>query len=203
MKHAAVMIRSFLLIINTFSLFNLTENTQFYNLEYIYNNHQFLFFTKVSQSLAILTAILGIIHRTTGKVGCMRNFFIPVSFSFEFIVTTIYWGMYFIDERLIVDGQSVVYGYKTPMISRISSHLLPLILAYLEKMDFKIWPSKYHPIFIGVFGCAYFSLITLYSMYFGRYVYPFLDQMGVFHKTLFFMVVSAIGAAGYFLTFKI
>ncbi|KAM0681446.1 hypothetical protein GINT2_000648 [Glugoides intestinalis] len=195
--------RSFLIITSIFSLFDYAENPNFLKIDNEYKNYKFLLFTKISLFLTIISAISGVIHRLTGNYHFIENFFLPISFTFEFIVTTVYWALFMIDKRLIVDKNTLKPGCETPLLSTFSSHVFPLILAYIDRIDFKMKPKDYHIIFFILFGVFYYICVTLYASYFGTYIYPFLDKLGCYQRISFFIGIAIVGICFYKLQIRL
>ncbi|ELA41665.1 uncharacterized protein VICG_01298 [Vittaforma corneae ATCC 50505] len=195
--------RSFLILTSIFSLFDYVENPNSIKSTSEYNNYKYLLFTKISLLLTIISAISGIINRITGNFHFIKNFFLPVSFTFEFIVTFIYWLLFLIDKKLIVDKETLKPGNETPLLSRLSSHVFPLILSYIEYTDFTLKPCDYHLMFFVLFAMLYYILVTAYATYFGRYIYPFLDNLGFYQRLLFFAGIATVGICIYSAQYKI
>lgn len=196
------LIRSFLIVTSVFSLFDYIDNPKsISNIEY--NNFKYLLFTKISLFLTVMASISGIINRLTGNYHFIKDFFLPISFSFEFIVTLVYWILYLINKKLIVDSNTLIPGNETTLLSRLSSHIFPMILVCLEYIDFSPNKNEYHIIFFGIFGILYYILVTVYALWFGKYIYPFLDNLNTIQRVLFFLIISVLGLIVYYVQFKI
>lgn len=196
-KFVTSLARSFLIVTSVFSLFDYLENPKALKMGSTYSNYKYLLFTKISLFITIVAAVSGIINRLTGNYHFVKNFLLPISFTFEFIVTSVYWTLFVIDKRLIVDKESLVPGNETPLISQLASHIFPLILSCIEYIDFDLKPQWHHLIFFIFFGIFYYTLVTIYASLFGKYVYPFLDHLGTFQRVLFFVGVAGAGLCVY------
>lgn len=195
--------RSFLILTSIFSLFDYVENPNTIKSTSEYANYKYLLFTKISLFLTIVSAISGIITRLTGSFYFVRNFFLPISFTFEFIVTFIYWFLFLLDKKLIVDKETLKPGNETPVLSRLSSHVFPLLLSCIEYTDFTLKPCDYHLMFFVLFAVIYYVFVTIYAVYFGKYIYPFLDNLGFYQRLMFFVGVAAVGICVYLMQYKI
>lgn len=198
-----VFVRSFLIVTSVFSLFDFLENPRAMAIKDLYSSHKYILFTKISLFLTLMSALSGIIHRLTGNYSFMRDFLLPISFTFEFIVTSVYWTLFVIDKRLIINSESLKSGLETPMISMLASHIFPMVLSCIEHLDFTSRVNSYHMIFFAIFAILYYMVVTAYASYFGKYIYPFLDKLNGWQKMLFFVGIFIVGSGVYLLQSKV
>ncbi|CAD26249.1 hypothetical protein [Encephalitozoon cuniculi GB-M1] len=140
-------------------------------------NH--IYFTRLSLYMTIMTLVLSYCVKYFG-VSSIREVYrdsLSIALPMEGLVTTVFWILNTIDPTLLKDRELYMAGVRTPLVSELSLHLLPLVLLLIDQVGVNIYERKRHYWVFGFFGVIYFGIIHHFQRINNSWVYPFLGYV--------------------------
>lgn len=144
---------------------------------HLYSDLKHLYFTNISLYLTLITVVIGGICKYRRKFSHLYNILLPMSFTLEIVVTSVFWGLYLINPELIKNKLSLEPGFETPIIEEIGTHLFPPFLLFLNQLDMIVIYHKMQSIAIISFCITWYGIISIVAHQRGKYIYPFMNKI--------------------------
>ncbi|ELA42518.1 uncharacterized protein VICG_00270, partial [Vittaforma corneae ATCC 50505] len=141
-KRMIFMTKVILFIICCYAVTPYSNNPKQREYKHTYSDLKFLYFTNQSLYFTVLTVAVGFIYRLKPRLFEFYNTLLPVALTFEIVVTGVFWSLYFVDKKLIVNTNFLKPGYETPILTELGLHLFPLILLILDQVDVKLRQTR-------------------------------------------------------------
>lgn len=155
-------------------------------------NH--IYFTHLSLYMTIVTLLLSYLVKHFG-ISSMREIYrdtLSITMPIECLVTTIFWILNCIDPTLLKNRELYLAGVRTPLISELSLHLLPLVLLLSDQIGVKVYERKRHYWMFVSISSIYFLTIYYFHLLNKCWVYPFLDNMSMASRVALFAVSTLL-----------
>lgn len=191
------------LITCIYALTPFSRNPNVIKYKNLYDNMKFLFITYIALYISIVNGCLTNYYRyfykkkknnqideydQSEQMYRVTNFSIIFSFTFNILVSVVFWTLYFINKKLIVNKNSLIPGCETYLLTELSEHLFPLILSFLEQIDFKLRKTRAIKISIFFALLLWTVLVHIAKRYKKQFLYPFLE-MNIYLRFIFFILV--------------
>lgn len=144
-------------------------------IEHLYSDIKWLYFTNVALYLTIATVVVGAVYRYREDIFPVYNVMLPMAISFEVIVTIMFWGLYSIDPKLIVNKNSLIPGNETPWIQELGLHLFPLILLIVDQIGVRIVYHKMQTVTQMSALLLWYLVVNIVAHRRGKFIYPFMN----------------------------
>jgi hypothetical protein len=176
-KYSTFLIKVSLFIICCYCCTDYSNNPK--QLEYIhtYSDVKFLYFTNQSLYFTVFTLIISFIDSYRLHISEIYNILLPISITLETIVTAMFWSLYFIDRKLIVNKNFLRAGYETPLLTELGVHLFPLILLIIDQIGKRFEKSKARSMFLSFYLILWGGIIVVLGNKRGKYLYPFMNLL--------------------------
>lgn len=174
-KNARLGVKILLFSICCYVITPYSDNPKQKEHEHSYSDLGFLYFTNQSLYFTVLTVAIGFIYNFNSKLFELYNTLLPISLTFEIVVTGLFWGLYFIDKKLIVNANFLKPGYETPILTELGLHLFPLILLILDQIDVELRRTKLQSLFMTCYLILWSGLIIILGNIREKYMYPFMN----------------------------
>lgn len=169
-------------------------------IEFITSLHggRLLQLTNLAQYLTIFTLFTG--HLTKTEILKSQTLYkdsLVVAFCLEGIVTTMFWSLMAINPRLVKGPVAANPEDRPSLLTEVSLHLLPFVLLLLEQRGVQLEFRMRHILYIAVFTAAYFLFLWHNSIKNGNWEYPFIDEMDMPYRVLFFVAAVPVALVFY------
>ncbi|KAG0439539.1 hypothetical protein DMUE_2364 [Dictyocoela muelleri] len=113
------------------------------------------------------------------------NDLLPAVFSLQFLVTAMYWILYFINPKLVWSEELIDKGFKPFLPADICAHGLPYVILFLNSDSYLVKPRRRPRIFLLGFFVFYVALLHLIFIITGEWPYQVLEKITGFYRFLF------------------
>lgn len=144
---------------------------------------KFEFLTIISLFITILTLIISILD-TFFSLRYLKIVLLAIGFPVESLVTLYYWSIYFYDSNLVMPKD-----FKISFFTELCLHVFPAVALWLELLtmrNFKHFNSNFFFLFALVAG--YYGWIHFLFQKNDRWVYPILELLDPFQRSVFFIL---------------
>lgn len=148
------------------------------NLEFLYFTNQSLYFTCFTVPVGLLCRYFTHMDRKS-HLFTLYNLLLPISLTFEIVVTGLFWCLYFIKKELIVNKRFLQPGFETPLLTELGIHLFPLVLLVIDQLDVPLTKTKGQTIFILSYLTVWSIAVIIAGEMKGKYLYGFMELFGV------------------------
>ncbi|KAH9411755.1 FAR-17a/AIG1-like protein [Ordospora pajunii] len=137
-------------------------------------NHVYL--TYISLYMTIITLFLSYLVKHFGfsSINGIYRDALAITLPIEALVTSVFWTLNSIDPTLLKDRDLYLAGIRTPFISELSIHLVPMILLLADQFGAEIKHKNHHYHALIIIPLAY--LFVIHYVYWANnyWIYPFL-----------------------------
>ncbi|KHN70083.1 hypothetical protein CWI42_030990 [Ordospora colligata] len=158
-------------------------------------NHVYL--TYISLYMTIITLFLSYLVKHFGfsSIKSIYRDALAITLPIEALVTSVFWTLNAIDPTLLKDKDLYSAGIRTPLISELSIHLVPMVLLLADQFGTEIKHKNHHYHALIIIPLVYLFIIHYVYWANSYWIYPFLGSIPAVMRiglTLIFIVVILI-----------